>query len=279
MRARAGIPLSLLFMLAASAPAIAQGANSRLSPDEKGVMLHDYGGKIGKVYNPTVVGLEGTRYYYDYQATGNFESRQKFLNTADWLVEHAKDKGSYSLWEYSFDWPHYDGFKAPYSSALAQARGIDVLIKAYDETGEEAYMQEARKAFGSFVVEYEDGGVVSNEGDDSVFLQILAKPGAPKTYVLNGHTKSLLLIKEYYEYTNDYRAMLVFGKGMNWLLENLPRYDAGNWSYYDLLGKTASKSYHNGQTKQIAQLYDVTGEPLLKKYHLRFAGYEARIGL
>ena len=242
-------------------------------------MLYDYGGKIGKVYNPTVIGLEGTRYYYDYQSTGSPESRQKFLNTADWFVAHAKDKGEYSLWEYAFDWPHYEGFKAPYSSALAQARGIDVLVKAYDETGKEAYLQEARKAFGAFMVEYEDGGVVSNEGDDSIFLQILAKPGAPKTYVLNGHTKSLLLINEYYEYTRDYRAMLVFGKGMNWLLQNLPRYDSGNWSYYDLLGTTASKSYHSGQTKQIAQLYEITGEPVLKKYHLRFAGYQPRIGL
>jgi hypothetical protein len=242
-------------------------------------MLYDYGGKIGKVYNPTVIGLEGSRYYYDYRSSGNPESRQKFLSTADWFVEHAKDKGEYSLWEYAFDWPHYKSFKAPYSSALAQARGIDVLIKAYDETGKEDYLQEARKAFGAFMVEYEDGGVVSKEGDDSIFLQILAKPGAPKTYVLNGHTKSLLLIKEYYEYTNDYRAMLVFGKGMNWLLQNLPRYDSGNWSYYDLLGTTASESYHSGQTKQIAQLYEITGEPVLKKYQLRFAGYQPRIGL
>lgn len=266
-------------MLAASAPATAQGINTRLVPDERGVMLYDYGGKIGKVYNPTVVGLEGSRYYHDYLATGNHESRQKFLNTANWFLENAVDKGSYSLWEYTFPWPHYRGFDAPYSSALAQARGIDVLIKAYDVTGNESYLLAAKKAFGAFMVEYEDGGVVSKEGDDSIFLQILAKPGAPKTYVLNSHTKSLLLIKEYYEYTNDYRAMLVFGKGMNWLMENLPRYDTGSWSYYDLLGTEATKSYHNGQTKQIAQLYEVTGEPLLKKYHSQFAGYEAKIGL
>jgi hypothetical protein len=242
-------------------------------------MMYDYGGKTGRVYNPNVLGLEGARYYYNYQATRNPESRQKFLNTADWFIEHSTDNGDYSLWEYSFDWPYYRGFEAPYSSALAQARGIDVLVKAYDETGNEAYLVEARKAFGSFMVEYEDGGVASKEGDDSIFLQILAKPGAPKTYVLNGHTKSLLLIKEYHEYTSDYRAMLVFGKGMTWLLENLPRYDTGAWSYYDLMGTVAAKSYHHGQTKQIGQLYDVTGEPLLKKYHSRFLGYESKIGL
>jgi heparosan-N-sulfate-glucuronate 5-epimerase len=266
-------------MLAASAPAAAQGINTRLTPDERGVMMYDYGGKTGRVYNPTVVGLEGARYYYDYKATGNLDSKQKFLNTAEWFMEHATDKGDYSLWEYTFDWPYYDGFKAPYSSALAQARGIDVLIKAYDETGQEAYLSEAKKAFGAFMVDYEDGGVVSNEGDDSIFLQILAKPGAPKTFVLNSHTKSLLLIKEYYDYTNDYRAMLVFGKGMNWLLENIPRYDTGRWSYYDLVGTEATKSYHGGQTKQLGQLYEVTGEPVLKKYQSQFADYESKIGL
>ena len=241
--------------------------------------MYDYGGKIGKVYNPTVVGLEGSRYYHDYKATGNIESKQKFLNTADWFLAHATDKGNYTLWEYGFDWPYYNGFDAPYSSALAQARGIDVLIKAYDETGQQAYLQEAKKAFGAFMVEYEGGGVASNESEDSVFLQILAKPGAPKTFVLNSHTKSLLLIKEYYEYTNDYRAMIVFGKGMNWLVHNIERYDTGKWSYYDLLGTEASKSYHHGQTKQIGELYGVTGEPVLKKYHSLFKAYESKIGL
>ncbi|HKU49876.1 MAG TPA: D-glucuronyl C5-epimerase family protein [Nitrososphaera sp.] len=251
-------------------------------PDDKGVMMFDYGANIGKVYNPTVLGMGGAKYYYDYKTTGSAESWQKFLNTADWLVQHATDKGSYSLWEYSFDWPYYkednnsnnNGFRAPYASALAQARGIDVLIKAYDETGNERYMQEARRAFGAFMVDYNGGGVASREGDDSVFLQILAKPGASKTYVLNSHTKSLLLIKEYYDYTRDDRAMLVFSKGLNWLRDNLPRYDAGDWSYYDLLGTTASKSYHAGQTKQIAQLYKITGEPILKEYSSRFRGYE-----
>jgi heparosan-N-sulfate-glucuronate 5-epimerase len=279
MVARTGILFSLIFMLAASTPALSQRASAQLVPDERGVMMYDYGPKIGTVYNPIVVGLEGVRYYYNYQTTGSLKSLEKFLNTADWFVETAVDKGEYSLWEYSFDWPHYSRFDAPYSSALAQARGIDVLIKAYDETGDERYLEAAKKAFGAFMVDYDDGGVASNEGKDSLFLQILAKPGAPKTYVLNSHTKSLLLIKEYYEYTNDYRAMLVFGKGMNWLMENLPRYDAGDWSYYDLVGTKASKSYHNGQTKQIAQLYEITGELVLKDYSARFKGYESRIGL
>ena len=266
-------------MLAASTPAASQRTGAQLVPDDRGVMMYNYGAKTGIVYNPVVVGLEGSRYYHDYQATGNLESRAKFVNTADWLVEHAVDKGNYSLWEYSFDWPHYEGFISPYSSALGQARGVDLLIKAYDETGDKTYLQAARKAFGAFMVEYEDGGVVSTEGEDSIFLQILAKPGAPKTYVLNSHTKSLLLIKEYHDYTHDYRAMLVFGKGMNWLTENVARYDAGDWSYYDLLGTKASKSYHNGQTKQIAQLYEATGELVLKDYHARFKGYGSRIGL
>jgi hypothetical protein len=95
-------------------------------------------------------------------------------------------------------------------------------------TGDERYLAEAKRAFGAFMVNYDDGGVASDEGRDSLFLQLLAKPGFQKTYVLNGHTNSLLFIWKYYEYTLDYRALIVFGKGVNWLVSNLQKMTPAN---------------------------------------------------
>src|SRR5215217_1203526 len=127
--------------------------------DKKGVMMYDYGGKAGKVYNPLIVSQGGQKYYQSYMNDSSDEkSKEYFINTADWLVKHAKEKETndidYSLWPYDFPWPFYEGLDPPYSSALAQSAGIDILILAHNLTGDEKYLEVADKAFGSFLVEY-----------------------------------------------------------------------------------------------------------------------------
>ena len=70
-------------------------------------------------------------------------------------------------------------------------------------TGDKKYLDAADKAFGSFLVDYDKGGVITreenqanysvgNNSDDSIFLQEIAKPGYVKTYILNGHIFSLI---------------------------------------------------------------------------------------
>jgi heparosan-N-sulfate-glucuronate 5-epimerase len=242
--------------------------------DKDGVMMYNYGGSVGVVYNPKMVAQHGIKNYDNYQLTGDPQARQNFIHTADWLLAHSVNKGNYSLWEYDFKWSSYGGVEPPYSSALAQAEGAYVLVCAYNMTDDKRYLAEAKKAFGAFMVNYDSGGVASYEGQDSVFLQLLAKPGFQKTYVLNGHTNSLLYIWKYYEYTHDYRALIVFGKGINWLTGNLQKYDAGDWSYYDQMGNRARDNYHQGHIIQLGKLYEITGEPILKEYSDRFATYD-----
>ena len=254
------------------------GASAELIPDKNGVMMYDYGGSVGTVYNPKVVAQHGILNYDSYQQTRDPQAGKNFLRAADWLLTHSFDKGNYSLWQYDFRWSSYGGVAPPYASALAQAEGIYVLTCAYNMTGDERYLKEAKKAFGAFLVDYESGGVASYEGRDSVFLQLLAKPEFQKTYVLNGHTNSLLYIWKYYEYTHDYRALIVFGKGINWLVGNLHKYDAGDWSYYDQEGNRARDNYHKGHIIQLGRLYEITGEPVLKEYSDKFASY-AKQGL
>lgn len=241
--------------------------------DEKGVMMYNYGGSVGTVYNPKVVAQHGIQNYNDYRATGDAQSRQNIISAANWLVENAADRGNYTVWEYDFKWGAYGGVEPPYASALAQAEGVYLLAMAHNMTGNERYLAEAKRAFGSFMVNYEDGGVTSEEGRDSIFLQILAKPGFQKTYVLNGHTNSLIFIWKYYEYTHDYRALIVFGKGINWLLGNLQKYDTGEWSYYDQERTRARDNYHQVHVIQLGKLHEITGEPALKHYSDRFASY------
>lgn len=249
-------------------------------PDENGVIMYNYNGVQRQVYNPLFVAIGGLKYYSEYKDDGDQQSRQYFLNTADWLVNNAKEQGpnNYTLWEYRFPWSSYGWISPPYASGLAQAQGLMVLILAHNLTGDEKYLIEANKAMRSFLVDYDKGGVVSNEEDDrngssSTFIHLLAKPGFKKIYALNGHTQSLLLLWEYYQQIQDPVVKMIFDSGVKWLRDNLWRFDTGSWSYYDQMENLASLDYHKAQITQLKSLYDITGESILKEYSDRFDEY------
>src|ERR1044072_6195289 len=50
-----------------------------LVPDTNGVVQYNYGGNIGKVYNPKVVAVEGLRYWFKFQAENVTEAKKYFL--------------------------------------------------------------------------------------------------------------------------------------------------------------------------------------------------------
>jgi len=116
------------------------------------------------------------------------------------------------------------------------------------------------------------GGVASEGGRDSTFLQLLAKRGFQKTYVLNGHTNSLLFIWKCYEYTHDYRAPVVFGKGINWLVGNLEKCDAGEWSYYDQGAQARMRTTTRGTLSSLESFMKSPAN-VLNEYSGRFAAY------
>ena len=144
-------------------------------------------------------------------------------------------------------------------------------------TKNEKYLIEANNALGAFLVDYENGGVVSNEDGNSLFLHLLVKPGFQKIYVLNGHTWSLLLLWNYYQQTQDPAVKAIFDKGIKWLTENLWKYDTGSWSNYDQMENLSLPEYHILHITQLANLYEITGEQIFKEYSDRFDRYNRNI--
>jgi D-glucuronyl C5-epimerase-like protein len=252
-------------------------------PDGNGVMISNYHGVQRKVYNPLISANGGLLYYRDLENYIDTEkSKEYFINTADWLIKNSinktdglKNGEEYTVWEYDFPWRFYGWIEPPYYSALAQAESIYVLALAFDLTNDEKYLMTANKAMKAFFIDYNAGGMVTVETPDgsSIFLQILAKPGFVKTYVLNGHTQSLIFLWRYLEIANDSNAKVIFDKGINYLKENLWRYDTGSWSSYDLLENQAPAEYHKAQISQLEELYDITGENTFKVYADRFEKY------
>ena len=252
-------------------------------PDDNGVMMWKYPSIGHSVYNPLLLASAGLDdYYKKYENTGDTKSKEYFINTANWLVNNAKDKegGKYSIWEFDFTWPWYNELTPPYYSGYAQAVGIVVLARAYDLTNNTMYLDEANKAFQALLFDYDDGGVTTIEDDngDSMFIHELGKPGFPKTYILNGQTGALLHIWQFYELTNNPVSKSIFDKGINYLKHNLWKYDTGSWSRYDLkpIGQRenlASMDYQKIHIDHLNRLYNITGEPILKEYADKFNNY------
>jgi len=250
-------------------------------PDDKGVIMVKYSSNGHSVYNPLILAGEGLNYYTSYNNTGDNKSKEYFINTANWLVNNARhSEGGYSLWANDFTWPWYNELTPPYYSAYTQAMGIDVLARAYVLTNNQTYLDEANKAFQGLLVNYDYGGVttIEDKKGDLMFFHELAKPGFQKTYILNGQTGALLHIWQYYELTNNPAAKLVFDKGINYLKQNLWKYDTGVWSRYDLTpignrDNLASMDYQKIHIDHLNKLYDITGEPILKEYADKFNKY------
>ena len=83
--------------------------------DDNGVIKYIYPGFQHSVYNPLTLSSGGLTYLSEYENNGDMESREFFINTANWLVDNAKYKegGRYSIWEYDFTWPWYGGIPPP----------------------------------------------------------------------------------------------------------------------------------------------------------------------
>ena len=82
--------------------------------------------------------------------------------------------------------------------------------------------------------------------------------------VLNGMLFATLGVYEYYKYTNDMDAKLIFDNGVNSVKEKLALYDNDGYSYYDILDTPADK-YHAIHVNLLNKLYGITDETLFKK--------------
>ena len=280
LRLYIGIPIALgfytIFLLLVTEYIVIINTKAQPEVDENGVVMYDYNGVQRKVYNPLVVATYGLHYYNEYMKNIEKDYNIKnFFNSADWILDNLEDYGEYSILEYKFPWIFYGWIEPPYVSALAQSKAMYLLLMAYDISGDKKYYESAQKMINSFLVDYEEGGIVTYEdnNDNSLFLHLIAKPGTQKIYVLNGHTGSLIFLWKYYEKTDDPTVKLIFTKGINYLKENLILYDSGLWSYYDLMDNFAPTTYHKGQIKQLEILYEITGEEILKEYALKFKKY------
>lgn len=205
--------------------------------DEHGIPVLKIKG-LGIVHHPAWTALYGLAYagIEDYDPTlGLKPDDEKFAATVQWLADNLQqNKQGQWVWIYKFDSTYNDvSIKAPWSSAFAQATGIQALLACWKKTGNEKYLMVAKKAAESLFVPISKGGLLFTSGDDIWFEEIPSSTVNP-SHILNGNMRALLALKELVDATNDPRYQGWLDKGLATLERWLPRYDNGYWLRYDL---------------------------------------------
>ena len=244
--------------------------------DAAGIPQLDYRGKIGRQYNPIAIAQYGLGNYNLFRRSGDGERRNRFLRMADWLVQHLEANAhGVEVWNHDFDWEYRDTLRAPWYSALAQGQGISVLLRAHQESGENRYLEAARRALISFRKPITEGGITFiDEHGDLWFEEYLV---SPPTHILNGFIWAAWGVYDYFLATHDSSAQELFFRAVRTLERNLDRYDLGFWSLYEQSGTrlpmVASPFYHQLHIVQLRVMHRLTGEEKFKRIADRWESY------
>lgn len=205
--------------------------------DSKGVPLLKIAG-IGEKHNPAGVAIYALAYagaeVYD-PKLANLRNPEKFDACIAWLEQNLKKQPNGPwLWEYGFDSTYNDiSIKAPWSSAFAQATGIQAFVAAYKRTGNDKYLKLANKAAQSLFMPLDKGGFLFQTGND-IWFEEIPQPIDNPSHILNGHMRVLLALKELADVSGDTTIAGWLKRGTDTLYRWLPRYDTGYWLRYDL---------------------------------------------
>jgi len=236
----------------------------------EGVPMLDYFGSIGRQYNPCAVAQWGLGAWQRWRR-GELWAEPLFWRAVEWLRRELDvDAHGRGYWWYRFDFDAY-GLSAPWASALAQAQGMSVLLRAYHLTGEPADLQCVRQACSAMLTPVEEGGLLLEQEGNVILEEVVADRA---TAILDGMMFAIFGLQDYCFVNDDARAHVTLALCYNTLEALLPRYDLGYWSRADLYSldppMPASAFYHGLHVAQLKVLSQLSGRPLFSDYARRW---------
>ena len=182
------------------------------------------------------------------------------------LVPLAADRGGFPAWEYYF---RFGGGAPPWTSGLSQGTAVQSLGRAGALLGDPALTELAMRALALF----ERPAPVGVREETSDGAHYLIYTFAPDLLVLNAHLQATIGLYDFSQLTASPRAQALYDSGAAWSRANVPRYDTGKWSRYDL-ERESDLGYHQLVTTFLSNLCERTGEAVYCDTAARFAAYE-----
>jgi hypothetical protein len=247
--------------------------------DDEGVPMLDYHGDVGRQYNPIAIAQYALGHYNALMRTGAPTHRDRFETCARWLLANLlpNDQGV-PVWAHHFDFEYFRTLAAPWHSGLAQGVGLSVLVRAHALFGDDRYLVAAHAAFESLRTPIEEGGVLYTDPSGDIWIEEYIV--SPPTHILNGFLWALWGVNDYRVATGRPEAAQFFDRCIRTVKRNLPRYDNGFWSLYELtpqpIQSPCSPFYHRLHLIQLEVMHALTNDPLFLEYRDRWEAYAAR---
>jgi|SRR5690554_5439244 len=236
--------------------------------DEKGVPM--CGGHNSLYYSPVNIAQYGFILHAQYFESEDENKRRTLQECVEKLVELAEITEDYCVWWEESDSIRYK-IKSPWASAMAQGEIISLFLRYYQMSKDEDYLILAQKAYNFLSVPVSEGGVkrIDENGD----LWYEEYPSEPASFVLNGFIYTLFGLYDLYRVTLDKDVKKNIDLCTRTLKNNISKFDAGYWSYYDLHYKELVRYYYqkNVHVPQLAVMYELTGEPIFLKYRNKWS--------
>lgn len=244
--------------------------------DDNGIPLLDYHGRVGRQYYSIAISQYALGNYNLFKKSENYEYLDKFVTNAEWLLDNLEETkhGTY-LWPHLFDFEYFRPLIAPWCSGLAQGQGLSVMVRAYAETGDSRYQEAASRVYETLQLPVDKGGVIfrDEQGDDWIEEYLVEPP----THILNGFIWAIWGVYDYYLLTHKRDALKLFESYTNTIVKNLPKYDSGFWSYYELtpqrIKSPASNFYHRLHIVQLKIMHRLTGHSDFLTYADKWSKY------
>jgi hypothetical protein len=199
--------------------------NYRLTNADNIIVL-PYPTPLGAQLNPEAAFQYALGLHDKYLISQTKQDLNAFLAYAEYFLQQQNPQG---LWAYQFNW--YES-KAPWYSALAQARGAVVMLRAHLLTQDHRYRNAASLAVQQFNVPTSAGGFL-HPFPYAPCHYFEEYPQTP-TGVLNGFMSCLMNIWELHYWYQDAWLKELWQSGLEALHLMLPFYSNGWWSLYDL---------------------------------------------
>ena len=233
----------------------------KVTRDDPDILVPKYHVDTGEeIYFSIGIFQYGLAAYDLYLKSGEKCYKEKLLACADWAVDNQQDDGSWVTFA-------YENPEHPYS-AMAQGEGISMLLRAHIVSGDERYMTAAQKAKDFMLKPITEGGTTDYH-DGLIFYEYTHLP-----VVLNGWIFSIFGVFDLYLATQDSKYKDIFDLTVSTLERNLPAFDNGYWSMYDLGNQITSPFYHRLHIALLQVLFLITNKPIFFEYASRWDSYE-----
>ncbi len=237
------------------------------SVDPNGLPLYEWQGHRG--YLPVLIALVALGHGDLFLRTGDSGHRDALVAAANWFIRFQQPDGGWPT-----PWPMRKfGLEAGFVSAMSQGMGISVLVRGYLLERDSHFLEAAARAVELFRIPVSDGGV-RTVTDKRVFYE--EYPCDPPAHVLNGFLYAIWGLYDLIRLKNDAAVHALWDDGVTTLIEWLPRFDSGCWSWYHIgpgISNPATIPYHKLHIEQLKVMHALTGESVFAEYAQRWAGY------